>query len=373
MPRAGSKLVPPIQESSQSIDCASAALAGWRTPDPSRTLPRVNRRTLGKKGLRSRRSASAAWACRSSTARATTTSRSRRSIARSSSARLSSTRPTCTGRSAERGAGRPRDPRPARRRSSSPPSSASCATPDGAAARHQRQARLRAAGCEASLRRLGVDDDRPLLPAPRRSERRRSRRPSARWRRWSSEGKVRYLGLSEAGAGDAPPRARRPSDRRAADRVLAVERAIRRTASSPRCRELGIGFVAYSPLGRGFLTGEIQALRGPRRGRLPAHVTRASRARTSSKNLELVARIRDARRGEGRARRRSSRSPGCSRRATTSCRSPAPSGASYLEENVGALDVELSADDLARIDEAAPKGVAAGTRYPAPMMQWLNH
>ena len=52
--------------------------------------------------------------------------------------------------------------------------------------------------CEASLRRLGVDDDRSLLPAPGGSRRRRSRRPSARWPSWCRQGKVRYLGLSEA-------------------------------------------------------------------------------------------------------------------------------------------------------------------------------
>ena len=106
-----------------------------------------------------------------------------------------------------------------------------------------------------------------------------------------------------------------------------------------------------------------QALRRPRRRRLPPPLTRASRARTSRSNLDLVERVRGDRGARRAARRRSWRWPGCWRRATTSCRSPAPSAASYLEENVGALDVELTPEDLARIDEVAPRA-AAGTATP---------
>ena len=68
--------------------------------------------------------------------------------------------------------------------------------------------------------------------------------------------------------------------------------------------------------------------------------------------------------GEGRDARRSSRWRGCWRRATTSSRSPARSGAAYLEENVAALDVELTEDDMRALDEAVPAGAAAGERYP---------
>ena len=130
----------------------------------------------------------------------------------------------------------------------------------------------------------------------------------------------------------------------------------------PTVRELGIGFVAYSPLGRGFLTGRIKTLddlaaNDYRRRR------RASRARTSSKNLELVAKRRGDRRREGRARRASSRSRGCSRRARTSCRFPGTKRVRYLEENADAVHVELSEDDIDRLEAAFPKGAAAGDRY----------
>ena len=153
--------------------------------------------------------------------------------------------------------------------------------------------------CDGSLRRLGVDAHRPLLPAPRRSRRRRSRTPSARWPSSCAQGKVRFLGLSEAGA-ETLRRAQRASIRsprcRASTRSGA---ATRRTACSPTCRELGIGFVAYSPLGRGFLTGADPPLRGPRRRTTTAASRRASRARTSQKNLDLVARVEAIAREKG--------------------------------------------------------------------------
>ena len=71
-----------------------------------------------------------------------------------------------------------------------------------------------------------------------------------------TEGKVRYLGLSEAGVGHDPPRTRHAPDRRAAERMVTVEPR-HRGRSVPTCRELGIGIVPYSPLGRGFLTGKL--------------------------------------------------------------------------------------------------------------------
>ena len=132
--------------------------------------------------------------------------------------------------------------------------------PDDPAARgQQRHARVRQAGrrglAEAPRRR----PHRPLLPAPRRPRRRRSRRPSARWPSSSQEGKVRYLGLSEA----APDTLRRAN---AVHQITALQTEYSLWSREPEdeilptCRELGIGFVAYSPLGRGFLTGAIQSI-----------------------------------------------------------------------------------------------------------------
>ena len=144
---------------------------------------------------------------------------------------------------------------------------------------------------EGSLKRLGTDSHRPLLPAPRRPECRRSRRPSARWPSSSQEGKVRHIGLSEA----APETIRRahavhPITARA-DRVLAVVARPERPRCSPTCRELGIGFVPYSPLGRGFLSGRFTSPDELDDGRLPAHTARASPARTSTANLKLAAKL----------------------------------------------------------------------------------
>ena len=91
--------------------------------------------------------------------------------------------------------------------------------------------------------------------------------------------------------GDAAPRARRAPDRRAADRVVAVV-ARRRGGGPARARELGVGFVAYSPLGRGFLTGAITLGRRPRRRRLPPHSPRFQ-GENFERNLELVRRVEE--------------------------------------------------------------------------------
>jgi diketogulonate reductase-like aldo/keto reductase len=72
------------------------------------------------------------------------------------------------------------------------------------------------------------------------------------------------------------------------------------------------------------------------------------------------------------ARLRSSRSPGCWHKAKTLCQSPGSKRCKYLQENVGALDVDLTAADLARIDEVAPADAFAGSRYPKTMMDLLN-
>jgi aryl-alcohol dehydrogenase-like predicted oxidoreductase len=136
------------------------------------------------------------------------------------------------------------------------------------------------------------------------------------------------------------------------------------------CRELGIGFVAYSPLGRGFLTGQIKRFED-----LADSDYRRFQPRFQgdnfAKNLELVERIRTM-----AAAKQCSPSqlalawvlaqgddivaiPGTKRRG-------------YLEENLGALAVSLSPADLAEIERIAPRGVAAGTRYPEAMMGFVN-
>ncbi len=174
-------------------------------------------------------------------------------------------------------------------------------------------------------------------------------------------GKVRFLGLSEAG-----PETLRRAVREHPIAALQTEYSL--WSRDPEdeilatCRELGIGFVAYSPLGRGFLTGQI---------RTPADLAEGDYRRSSprfqgenfARNLELVARVEQLAREKGCTPAQLALAwvlaqgddivpiPGTKRRR-------------YLEENVDAVDVELSPDDLARIDEVAPRGAAAGTRYP---------
>ena len=211
----------------------------------------------------------------------------------------SSTPPTCTARSRTRSwsAGRSRGRR----------DEVVLATkfgnvrdPTARCARHRRRARATCAqACEASLQRLGVDDDRPLLPAPRRPERRRSRRRSARWPSWCEQGKVRYLGLSEAAPDDHPARARGAPDHRAADRVLALDARCRRTRS---CRPCASSASASSPTARSAAASSPAASRSPddlARGRLPPHRTRASRARTSSRTSRSSSASRSWRREKG--------------------------------------------------------------------------
>jgi aryl-alcohol dehydrogenase-like predicted oxidoreductase len=182
-------------------------------------------------------------------------------------------------------------------------------------------------------------------------------------------GKVRHLGLSEAGsetirrAHAVHPIAALQSEyslwtRDPEDDVLATTRA------------LGIAFVAYSPLGRGFLTGQI---RSPD-DFAPDDYRRMSprfQGENFQQNLDLVGRVETLARDKGCSPAQLALAwvlaqgddvipiPGTKRRK-------------YLEENVGALDVQLSAADLARIDEVVPPGAAAGLRYPEFMMQFVN-
>jgi aryl-alcohol dehydrogenase-like predicted oxidoreductase len=138
----------------------------------------------------------------------------------------------------------------------------------------------------------------------------------------------------------------------------------------PLCRELGIGFVAYSPLGRGFLTGQIKqfddlAADDYRR------VSPRFQGENFAKNLELVQRIQEL-----AARKHCA--PGQLALAWVLAQGqeivpiPGTKRRPYLAENLGALDVTLSKTELAEIESIFPAGAAAGTRYPPAMMGSLN-
>ena len=138
----------------------------------------------------------------------------------------------------------------------------------------------------------------------------------------------------------------------------------------PTCRELGIGFVAYSPLGRGFLTGQFK-----RFDDLPADDYRRFSPRFQGdnfqKNLDLVKRVEQIAAEKGCTPSQLALAwvlaqgqdivpiPGTKRRK-------------YLEDNVGALNVRLTPEDIRRIEEVFPSGAAAGERYPEHMMQLVN-
>ena len=182
-------------------------------------------------------------------------------------------------------------------------------------------------------------------------------------------GKVRYLGLSEAG----PATIRRAS---ATHPIAALQTEYSLWSREPEeeiiptCRTLGIGFVAYSPLGRGFLTGQIRRIEdlAPDDWR---HRSPRFQGENFQRNLDLVERIREMATQKGCTPSQLALAwllaqgedivpiPGTKRRA-------------YLEENVGALGITLTESDLAQIAEVAPHGVAAGARYPERAMQAVN-
>jgi aryl-alcohol dehydrogenase-like predicted oxidoreductase len=183
------------------------------------------------------------------------------------------------------------------------------------------------------------------------------------------EGKIRYIGLSEAG----PQTLRRASQVHAITALQTEYSLWTRDPEEevlPTCRELGIGFVAYSPLGRGFLTGQIRRFED-----LPEDDYRRQSPRFQGdnfqKNLDLVRRVEEIAKEKGCKASQLALAwvlaqgedivpiPGTKRRK-------------YLEENVGALDVNLTEDDLRRLDEVAPRGVAAGQRYSEEMMRLVN-
>lgn len=174
-------------------------------------------------------------------------------------------------------------------------------------------------------------------------------------------GKVRYLGLSEA----APATIRRAHAVHPISALQTEYSLWTRDPESevlPTVRELGIGFVAYSPLGRGFLTGRFQADEDlepdDRRRNFPRF-----QAENLARNLELVAAVEELAAGKGTT-------PGQVALAWVLSRGgdvvpiPGTKRRRYLEENAGASDFELTGDELARLEAAFPVGAAAGDRYP---------
>jgi aryl-alcohol dehydrogenase-like predicted oxidoreductase len=241
-------------------------------------------------------------------------------------------------------------------------------TPEGGFAGVSGKPEYVRSACDASLKRLGidvidlyyqhrVDPDVPIEDTV------------GAMKELVEEGKVRYLGLSEA----APGTIRRAH---AVHPISALQTEYSLWSRDPEdeilptVRALGIGFVPYSPLGRGFLTGQIKTFDDL----APDDYRRNSprfQGENFDKNLEIVAKIEEIAREKGVQASQLALAwvlaqgddivpiPGTKRRK-------------YLEENAGALAIRLTADDLARIAAVLPEGGAAGGRYSEQAMRYIN-
>ena len=224
------------------------------------------------------------------------------------------------------------------------------------------------AACDASLKRLGVDHI-DLYYQHRVDRNTPIEETVGAMGELVRAGKVRFIGLSE-------PSAQTIERAHEVHPITAVQSEYSLWTRDPEdgvlqtCVRLGIGFVPYSPLGRGFLTGVIKSPDdfGPddyRRG------SPRFQGGNFAKNLALVDKVRELAKGKG-----------CTPSQLTLAwvlaqdahivPIPGTKRIKYLDENIGALDVTLDHDDLAAIDAIFPRDVAAGARYHAPMMQLLR-
>ncbi|MFL6760216.1 aldo/keto reductase [Sphingomonas sp.] len=222
--------------------------------------------------------------------------------------------------------------------------------------------------CEASLKRLGVEvidlyyQHRVDANVPIEDT-------VGAMARLKEQGKIRFLGLSEA----APRTIRRAA---AVHPIAAVQTELSlwsRDAEAevlPTVRELGIGYVAYSPLGRGFLTGQIKSPDD-----FPDDDFRRFHPRFTGENFaKNIALVREV---EAMAREK-----GCTTaqlalawvlaKGEDVVPIPGTKHRKYLDENIGALEIKLSGDDLKRLDEILPPGAAAGPRYHERGMETVN-
>ncbi|WPP41973.1 aldo/keto reductase [Paenibacillus hunanensis] len=223
--------------------------------------------------------------------------------------------------------------------------------------------------CEKSLKRLGVDTI-DLYYQHRVDPNVPIEETIGAMGELVREGKVRYLGMSEA----APETIRRAH---AVFPITALQTEYSLWSRDvedeilPICRELGIGFVPYSPLGRGFLTGQIRSFDDLAEDDFRRFSPRFQ-GENFQKNLDLVDRIREIASEKNCA-------PSQLALAWLLAQGedivpiPGTKKTKYLLENVGAVNVKLTKEELQRIDAAAPKGSAAGERYEQNGMKTLNH
>ena len=222
--------------------------------------------------------------------------------------------------------------------------------------------------CDASLKRLGidtidlylqhrVDPDTPIAETV------------GAMARLVEQGKVRYLGLSEASI-ETLRRAHAEHPMTALQTEYSLWSRDVEESILPTCRELGIGFLAYSPLGRGFLTGRIDSL-----DRLEEKDRRRDHPRFDAENLARNQALLEPIRALADAK-------GCSpaqialawllAKGNDIVPIPGTKHHEYLEANAAAVEIALTDDEVGALDQAIPPGAAAGTRYPPGGMKRLN-
>ena len=222
--------------------------------------------------------------------------------------------------------------------------------------------------CEASLQRLGIDCI-DLYYQHRVDPKTPIEETVGAMAELVNQGKVRYLGLSEASSSTM---------RRAAQvhPITALQTEYSLWSRDPEddilatCRDLGIAFIAYSPLGRGFIAGRFKRFEdlpeGDQRRGWPRF-----QGENFQKNLDLANKVAEIAHEKGCT-------PSQLALAWVLAQGddiipiPGTKHMNYLEDNVGSLDVKLTPDDLRRLEEVFPRGVAAGTRYPEQMMHLVN-
>jgi aryl-alcohol dehydrogenase-like predicted oxidoreductase len=222
--------------------------------------------------------------------------------------------------------------------------------------------------CEASLKRLGVDTI-DLYYQHRVDPNTPIEETVGAMAELVREGKVLHIGLSEA----APQTIRRAH---ATHPIAALQTEYSLWTRDPEqevletVRELGIGFVAYSPLGRGFLTGRFKKYED-----LPEDDYRRHHPRFQGENFDRNLRLIDTVDEIAREKNATPSQIGLAwllAQGEEIVPIPGTKRRTYLEENLGALNVALSADDLRRIEEAFPFGAASGERYPAQALAAVN-
>ncbi|MGB7150776.1 MAG: aldo/keto reductase [Terriglobales bacterium] len=222
--------------------------------------------------------------------------------------------------------------------------------------------------CEASLRRLGVDYI-DLYYQHRVDPNTPIEETVGAMAELVKAGKIRHIGLSEAAVGTL----RRAIKIHA---IAALQTEYSLWTRDPEdeilaaCRELGIGFVAYSPLSRGFLTGQLKTFEDLAEDDYRRFSPRFQ-GENFQKNLDLVKEVEEMAR-EKKCKPSQLALAWALAQGDDIVPIPGTKRRKYLEENAGAVDVKLTSEDLRRLREVFPAGVAAGLRYPEHMMNMVN-